>query len=307
VIRVDSAEHRLFRSVGRIGHSLTLLGSNTKGAADASAATAGRWVLAFGGLGRNRYRPPYPPASWYGREIDPGETAIFHDRSKACVMRWPVLIDIADPARSITDLEAELEIGFARYHHSAFGFGELDSEGLLAARRVLILGGTLRPPRSGLDDAWVWNWDMSREYLRRTGGRMPMPEEAINAISFDLDGRMPAASSFARIAHPARAPDKMPTRVYYSSTAVPGFGLVLAGGEVPGIDRDDPIPLASIGVYLTREERLAELATRLATPRTRHGAILVHDEGNRRSLFLIGGRVEKGVPDVEEFPLPPAR
>jgi hypothetical protein len=86
---------------------------------------------------------------------------------------------------------------------------------------------------------------------------------------------------------------------------VPGLGVVILGGEEPGGPREVRC-LDGAEVFLAGEERLAELAVRLASGRARHQAYFVETEA-ARSIFLLGGTPGSGdrtsFSDVEEIPL----
>ena len=299
--RVELVEQQLVRSVGRLHHTLTLLTSE-------SETSTRPWVLAYGGFGRNPYRDQPTPRPGFGAAVERSDPENFFPRSRASVLRWPVLIDVEHPVESIVWLDQELTAAHLRLQHVAVlpqASSKVLASGLTAGHEVLIFGGSLHHPVFGMDQGTWLNWEMSRSEIAQNGGRRPTPDLAVNGIRLDWNAADPAASAVEWVVHPARSPGRVPTRHHATVTHVPDLGFLLAGGEFPGVD-GDPIALRSIEAYLEPEARLAQYAWTLHHARTRHRSMLVEQEG-RRAIFLVGGVVEGDTPDVEEFPLPSLR
>ena len=134
---------------------------------------------------------------------------------------------------------------------------------------------------------------------------MPRFADGANAIVFTLDRDDPLRSRVSVVPHPYPDPEEAPERVYPAAVAIPSRGALILGGEQPGDSHESPC-LASGEVFLEDEDRLAQLAVRLTTARSRHQAYYVEVE-DVRSVFLIGGTTntaEKGsLAAVEEIPV----
>lgn len=306
--KVAVTAHVVFRTLPRVDHSLTLLASD-----DSEAP----WVLAYGGYGDNPYsgfderglttQRHQPLQTSVGQILDGNlPDDIFLSIQEGRVLVSPVLINVSRSTKSLANL-ARLDFtpSLLRRKHAAAGIGEKNASGLLAATSVILCGGTLRHPTRGVTGEPLSLWELPLVY-RYGGGREPESHQALNAIRFTFDLDTPVNSRLEVLPHPSPTPSDVPTRVNFTATRVPGLGIVLAGGELPPVLPRDPRPLASLEVFLTDKQRLAEfVALELHAPRSRHRAYLVTDgETGKHSVILIGGVGEGGIAYVEEIPLP---
>jgi hypothetical protein len=289
------AEHSVFRTIARSGHTLTFL--------PPAGGVAAR-VLAYGGFGRDRRRfvDPLP----FGQRIDgvPGDD-VFWPQDERTVLVSPVLIDVRNPEASITEIGYGFSLPLLRWGHQAF---LLDAgSGPEEAQLVLIAGGSLRHPIQNFDggpDLWELPFRM-RDVVPAVLPELPQGHEAASAILFRHDPRDPSRSRLEVVPHPSPDPGQTSERLSFAAVPVPGLGVVILGGEEPGGPREVRC-LDGAEVFLAGEERLAELAVRLASGRARHQAYLVETE-TVRSIFLLGGTPGSGdktrFSDVEEIPL----
>jgi hypothetical protein len=289
------AEHFVFRTLARSGHTLTLL---------PGAAPGGGHVLAYGGFGRDRRRfiDPLP----FGQRIEgaPGED-VFWPQDERTVLISPVVLDLRNPEASITEVPYEFSLPLLRWGHQAF---LLDGGGAAEDMQVvLIAGGSLRHPVLHFDGGPdLWELPLRpRDAVLAILPELPQGHEASSAILFRHDPRDPSRSRLEVVPHPSPDPGQTSERLSFAAVPVPGLGVILLGGEEPGGPREVRC-LDGAEVFLAGEEELAEMAFRLAAGRARHQAYLVETESTR-SIFLIGGipgsADRTGFSPVEEVPL----
>jgi hypothetical protein len=289
------AEHSVFRTIARSGHTLTFL--------PPAGGSAGQ-VLVYGGFGRDRRRfvDPLP----FGQRMDgpPGDD-VFWPQDDRTVLVSPVLINIAKPESSITEIAYDFSLPLLRWGHQAFlldgGSGADDLQ------VVLLVGGSLRHPVLNFDGGPdLWELPLRpRDSVPGMLPELPQGHEASTAIIFRHDPRDPSRNRLEVMPHPSPDPGQTSERLSFAAVPVPGLGVVILGGEEPGGPREVRC-LEGAEVFLAGEERLAALAVRLATGRARHQAYFVEREGVR-SIFLIGGipgtADRAGFGAVEEVPL----
>jgi hypothetical protein len=286
-------EHVAFRTLARTHHTLTLLPESKSGAS---------LVLAYGGYGRDRRRLPLPEAT-YGRPVmSASENEIYFSYLDGSVLVSPVLLNVKNPERSTTRLEYDFRFALLRSRHVAAPLLPASppaSAKLPVADTVLLAGGTSSHP-IGRFDGGVNLWEMP------VLPTLPQGHETSSAVLFRFNREEPQKSRFEVVAHPAPDPGQVPERTFLSAVAVPGYGVVLAGGEPSG-DWPDKPRASVIEVFLNGSERLASAAAWLSTPRARSAGYLVNEQGIR-SIFLIGGLSSDGqataLSAVEEIPLP---
>ena len=307
-ILVDEA--LTFRSHARKRHTLTHL----RGATEDDP-----WVLAYGGFGPVP-KPDSDAAAGersgrFGESIDPDAPDAFTSESDGAVLYTPSLIRVASPEDSIVKLDLELDAAFLRHGHRAIGLpleqaGPTTDATIDGASEVAIFGGTLVHPDRGLDGAYYELWEISAaQYLQDLDHQRPGLGATLDGVLFRFDAENPHASRLEVIPHPTLRPETLLPRRQFSLTTVPGFGVLIAGGETSG-RAGAPELLSSVEVYFTHGEHrgeLRELAWSLQTPRSRHESYLVERQG-RRFLLLVGGETpdassESGT-DVEVLPLP---
>jgi hypothetical protein len=296
------AEHQVFRTLARRLHTLTLLPPSIQGNV---------YALAYGGHGRGAptrqgvsVRPDVPMnLSQFGQPIDgsiPGDVYFTDD---GAVLVSPILIDLARPAASLVSLPLRFSFSLLRMGHAAVPLDPVaGASGPAVSNNVILIGGTPRHPIHGFDSGPSL-WEMPLEALPF----LPQSHDGANAILFKFDELEPSKSRFEVVLHPSPDPAQALAKVFFSAVTVPGLGVVLTGGQQPGVESRDIPCLGSAEVFLGGEERLAELAARLAQGRARHQAYLV-DRPDKRSIFLLGGitspEERASFSDVEEIPLP---
>jgi hypothetical protein len=287
------AEHLVFRSLARTGHTLTLLPPADDGQS---------YVLAYGGFGRNRRRflDPVP----FGTPIaGPIPDDLFLKKDREVVLVSPILIAVANPMSSITDLQYDFSLPLLRRGHAAF---LLDPAAGAGTHPVLLAGGTSRHASRFDEDPSLWELppeaQIPMELLR--GGSLPLGHdrllgrwiprghEAASAVIFRFDAREPGKSRLDVVPHPLPDPSQLAERDHFAAVEVPGLGVVILGGEEMG-DPREVRSLSSIEVYLPAEERLAELAVRLTAGRAYHTAFLAAN-GTERWLLVLGGVAATG-------------
>jgi hypothetical protein len=214
------------------------------------------------------------------------------------VLISPVLINAARPARSVPEVKYEFRFSLLRSEHAAVllegaaaGNGEAPGGAVVA-----IAGGTSRHLLEGFGGS-LNRWEIP--VLPGVPLHPPQGQEAADVVLFRFNPAEPAASRLEVVEHPAPDPGQAPERVHFAAVGVPGYGLVLAGGEPSGDFRDNLL-LRSAEIFLPAANRLAPLAVLLAGARARHQGYLVEEDG-LRSIFLIGGLSEGA--GVEEIPL----
>lgn len=261
------AEHTVFRTFARIGHSLTLLPPAEDGTV---------YVLAHGGSGRSRRRST--PASVFGEPVLAITPDLFFPSNSAAVLSSPVLINIAAPAKSIS-LSPEFHLAHLRWGHAGVSITPA-APGRKGTRgpNVLIAGGTSRPFYRQRFERDRRLWDLPIDALR-----LPEGHEAASPILFRFDAAEPSRSRFEILPAPTGDVGQAVERVHFAVTEIPGKALLFTGGESA-----DGTPLSSAEVYLFDLERHSRLAVTLTSSRTRHGAYAV-ENGEKRSVFLIGG------------------
>ena len=135
---------------------------------------------------------------------------------------------------------------------------------------------------------------------------LPQGHEAANALLFRFHALDPERSTIEVVPHPWPDPGQATERIFFSAVAVPRQGAFLTGGQHPEAAGESR-SLSTAEAFLNDGERLAELAVRLTTGRSRHQSYFV-DSGGIRSIFLVGGipsADEKAAfAAVEEIPLP---
>lgn len=282
-------ERIAFRTLARMRHSLTLLPPSAEGQV---------FALAYGGLGRDRRRHPRPKQT-FGERITTTDAAdSFFGFIDASILVSPVLIDVQTPTRSIPELPYDFSFPLLRaYHEAAPVLDDVPVDGLPTAGRVLLVGGTSRHPLRSYSPGHAL-WEMPPL------PRLPSGQETADAVLFRFNRANPVQSQLEVIPHPAPDPGQIPERVYFSALPVPGYGVVIAGGEGFG-DWPDKPRSRSVDVFLAAEERLAPAAAWLQEPRARHQGYLVR--GHRRILLLGGLTSDTAIPEspaaVEEIPL----
>ena len=286
-------EHTAFRTLARMLHTLTLI---------PAVHAQEVFVLAYGGFGRRRARKsPGFTYRRFGDPIDPTKMDFFSSAGQAVVLVSPTLIHVRSPAKSI-DLpyEESFSDSFLRWGHTAVHLNSTSNpEG---TSEVLIAGGTRQPIPPGVSKSPWETWEIPpKEILRRRKNGRPLGAQehaAIHPLLIHVDIRAPAKSRLEVLQHPSPDPAQVPERVYFSPAVVPQLGVLIAGGET-----HEGEPLSSAEIFLTGKHRLAELAIRLAWPRTRHQSYVVDHGNGNKSLYLIGGvMAEDGSspPAVEE-------
>jgi hypothetical protein len=296
--QVRVSDHQVFSSLGRTGHSLTLLASGPQGET---------WVLAYGGYGRNRHGGKHNDRLPLGQPL-PGAAGEQHffPYEAGSVLVSPILLDVSNPGAPLLDPAYDYDFALLRSGHAATGLGTESPEGLTAAGSVIIAGGTLRHPLSGFAGDQRDSWEMPP--IREPQWHILRPESslALNAIRFTFDPERPRASRLEVVPHPAPDPSKLATRESFSTTLIPGLGILIAGGESSGMLGKTETQ-AGMELFLLESGRLAEFATRLQSSRAGHQAFLL-ENGSRRSVLLIGGsgagREGGAFADVEEVPVP---
>ncbi len=281
-------EHQVFRSLARTDHSLTLLSPGRDGE---------RWVLAYGGFGRNlrRREEDFLPNEGFGTKFDDVRTS-YYPPLRANVLISPVLIRVDNPRDSLASLEYDWDFPLLRRGHQAVGLDVDPEQVSTGALSVLIVGGAVTHPTPGNSGAF----EIDKSALPT---RLPQSADALDAVQFVFDPDFPEGSHLEVIPHSAPDASSVFPRIHATATFVPGLGVVVAGGELDtGNDS-----LTSIDVYLPGEKRLTPYALALSAPRTRHQAIVVEKESGERSLLLIGGQTRDAerLAAVEEVPLPP--
>lgn len=287
-VRVE--RRRVFRTLARMHHTLTLLPETTNG---------DTLVLAYGGFGRDRLRFRYPGVG-FGRSVDRSEanTALF-PHFHGSVLISPFLINVRRPTRSISNLSYDFSFSLLRRHHAATPLLEAGAHtvpGLSRSTTVLIVGGTSAHPIFGYDaDFKLWEMPFLVDF--------PQGHETADAVLVHFDPEHPAKTRLEILPHPAPDPDQLPERVFFSATSVPGYGVVLAGGEsAEKVSEKQRLP--SIEVLLGNPVRLNRLAGSLRRPVARHQGYFV-EHGDIRSVFLLGGVSDGDRPadQVVEIPL----
>ena len=267
------AEHQVFRSLARTSHTVSAL----------PPAEDGRtYALAYGGFGKNRRRSV--EAVPIGQPLEgPIPDDVFFPADESSVLVSPILLDTRRPGASIADLRNDFHFGLLRWGQSAF---VLERAG--ADPEVVLVGGSLRHALRGFDGgAALWEIPLLPEIGTVGLGPLPQGHEASGAILFRFDPRDPARSSLSVIPHPSPDPGQSTERLSFAAVEVPGLGIVLAGGEQPGAPQREQC-LSGAEVYLPLDERLSELAVRLAAPRARHQAY-ASVRGGAVSIYLLGG------------------
>ncbi|MBN1442391.1 MAG: hypothetical protein JXA90_06755 [Planctomycetes bacterium] len=296
ILRV--AEHAVFRTIERCEHSLTPL----------RAADGRRWALAYGGLGRDRNRHPLAPFEEIGTLLGgDGPAPALFPAGEASVLVSPVLLAVDDPPSSIADLEYAMHASLLRRGHAAAAWGGDVDQDISGPAEVLIAGGTLAHPEKGFEGEIPALWEIPpRSLYWLEWRRRPDAQDAIHGIRLRFNPESPRESRLDVVLHAATDPTKVPTRVHAAASFVPGLGLLLAGGEIPGPGGERQM-LSTVEVFLPEEGRIVPYSLQLLEPRSRHQAYLLQDDG-RRSLLVIGGRTASpdgaASADVEEIPLP---
>jgi hypothetical protein len=288
----------VFRTHPRTRHTLTLVDSGDPD---------DPWVLAYGGLGRL-----VAPAE-LGDPVDPADPENYVAEDSAVVLYCPTLLRVADPRASVVKLDLKLHPSFLRHGHRAVEVDARTSEGLVAAREVLVFGGSnvhpwrSPPPESTVQELWEID---PLQLFTELGNVRPSAESALHGVLVSFDRAAPAASRIGVVPHPAPRPEALEPRQEFTMTPVDGLGVVIAGGETAG---KDSRLLSTVEIYFTGgplQGQVRELAWSLATPRSRHSAYPLLRDG-RRFLLLFGGKTPGGAgrepsagTDVEVFPLP---
>jgi hypothetical protein len=297
---VRVSKHAAFRTLARMNHTLTLLPRADDGA---------ELVLAYGGYGRDRARTPVvEKAHPFGAGVDPAASAeVFFPTHSGVVLFTPILVNVRRPSDSIALTGFPFSLSLLRHSHLAVPLhpdplapsrAAAAGAGSPAMAAVAIAGGTSSHVVQGFEGSW-------KLYEMHDDLTVPQGSETADVVVFRFDPQSPQASRLEVVEHPAlHHPGEAPERTHLAAVAVPGYGVVLAGGEQSG-DRDGRSRLQSADVFLPDANRLARLVIPLATPRARHQAYLVEHDGVR-SLFLLGGVSRKTTPRasvVEEIPL----
>jgi len=265
------AHHRVFRTLARSLHTLTLLPPTSSGEV---------YALAVGGFGAARHQLSSIPD--LGKDTD--DKNAFCSTDKAAVLAAPLLLNVSRPERSF-ELRMEFLYPLVRWGHVALPIEtERPADAPPRSNVVLIAGGAVRHPLRGLEknrDLWERN---EREKDRfELPPRYPQEHEAAAVVLFRFDPTSIADSRFEVLPHATPDPGRTPDRVYFAATPVWDRGIVLSGGELR-----DGAGLTSLELYIADEQRVCELAAPLAAPRTRHQAYAVR-RGDRTSIVLIGG------------------
>ena len=301
LLELDSRGERIsvgrrweFRTLARMRHSTTFLGTGPDGAA---------WVLGYGGFGtwpegqilRDRQAQADPRRGLEDR-FNPDEGVVLAAPELLRIEAGPG--STAEAKLDVMPLDFEFRHEMLRYDHRAAPvlFDALTARGG-EARQVLIAGGSLQP----------LNYDPDRpgrtlfEPPRRPEdalllARKPPLEACAAAILFEFHPEEPVKSSFQVI--PSPTGDRRSHCVLVPLTAP---GVLILGGEIPDQPEE---PYATGEIYLPRERRLAPLAIPLTTPRTRFGAFSIEGPGGPTVHILGGGTSADetaGFADVERL------
>jgi hypothetical protein len=286
-------DHRVFRSLARMHHTLTLL---------PPADSGELYVLAYGGYGRRQNKPlDLPPFGEIIQGSLPPDALLSWD--EGAVLISPVLMNVRALGSSIAGIPHEFAFALLRWGHFAAPVEAARADANAAwggAGVVLIAGGTSRHMVRGFDGD-IHSWEMPVDVWPNR----PRGHEAASAILFRFNSAEPARSRLEIIPQPFPDPGQATERIHLAHVVVPGLGVFILGGEQPSGGRDTNCT-AGIEVFLQDGDKLAELAVPLGTARSRHQAYYV-DAGGLRSILLLGGLACTGkgtdFPDVEEIPL----
>lgn len=297
---IEVLEHTSFRTLARVGHTLTTLPPTLNGKT---------FILAYGGCGRDVSR--FPPTLPTGQPLAGDSSGDAFSAGNASVLSSPILL-CPDAPDSSLEVELPFRIPHLRWGHQAFSLGG-DAGGRGAqepANAVLIAGGTNRHYFRPIQERDRKLWRLPLDELR-----MPEGHEAAHALLFRFDRGAPEQSKLEVLATPYTETSYLTDRTHFSAVRVPGWGVLLVGGEAYGQG-----PLSTIEVYLEEAEAMCPLAFPLTAPRSHHQGLLV-ERGGKLYLHLVGGitapssgappRVPSAnIPFVEEVPLewtPPLR
>ena len=274
--------HKLYRTQPRSGHSLTAL---------PPAKNGEHFILIYGGYGLGNLN--LKPAA-YGQDMEGQPQAdLFSRLNTGKVLVSPLLFNTDRPSASIHFLDyldrQAYELAYLRREHEAELIERLDDD--THASTVVICGGINEHP---FDDLKI----SSHLEMPIVPGMLDFHDAVRQAVLFHFDEEAPSQSSLETL---PVAPT-VPARRYADAVSVPGYGVLVTGGVLPG----PRAPLSGVDVVTVGGSRVQPLGVSLTTPRSEHRGYFVDDE-DLRAVIIIGGRFPEdadGVAAVEEIRLP---